>query len=334
MMMVIKSDRKRVTAFPELGRGGEAVVYKLRTDAVAKVFHLPTAMEYKGKAEWQNAAKARVAEMQTKLRDFPTGLPDEVVVPTGVLMDGKRKIFGYVMPYTVGKSLEEFCRTDNPVTGKTIYGWLVALYDIVSALHARGVVLGDVNEKNVLVGPRGKVHVIDMDAAQFGRYQCRSFSPRFTAPELLDYRVPAKPTDGVKKKTSKKVKLEPVQYFLASPHTELTDWYSFLVIAMRLITLTDPFGGTMPGMELPERMAKRITVFNPQVVYPVVARPLRSVPRPMLELFFRFFQRGERFVPDRKAFKSLMDFAPVKVKQKITQRKAVGKQKPTKRRRR
>lgn len=317
-MLKIKAKSWNPKRFKELGRGGEAVVYQMKKDVVAKVFHKPTAMEYRDNPQLAEAAKVRIKEMQTKLLEFPKDLPLRLVSPTGVLIDDKSNVFGYVMPFIEGTSLDKFGRTSSILTPKRSMKLLTNLHDLVSEIHSKGMVIGDFNENNVIVA-RQQPHIIDADSMQFGKYQCKSFMPRFVAPELL-FLSRVKPVARKRKKTATKAVNKPkrstgkkkatangsqTQFAMVAPHNELTDWYSFLVIAMRLITFTDPYGGVLKGMEMGERIANRITVFDQRVIYPMVARPLREVPRPILEVFFRTFHRGERFVPDKKIFEAL-----------------------------
>lgn len=306
-MLVLKTTAWDSGRFTEIGRGGEAVVYKMRDDLAGKIFLSPGAPEFAGNAQLQEAARVRIAEMQYKLSEFPADLPPGLIAPTGVLMDEWGKIFGYVMPFVDGTPLERLTRTTSGLKQSFISrciaklcSWvgkprlsptaklLLGLHDLVSGVHAKGVIIGDFNEHNVIVGKDMTPYLVDADSMQFGRYQCRSFMPRFVAPELLDF-TPAASRQ---------------QFGMAAPHSELTDWYSFLVIAMRLITCTEPYGGVMDGVDLRSRLEQRVTVFDQRVIYPVVARPLREVPRPILEMFFRMFYKGERFIPARDAFRS------------------------------
>lgn len=295
-LLRIRTPQWNPSRFKELGRGGEAAVYRLRPDTAAKVFLLPNAPEYADSPQLQDAARARIREMQSKLDAFPRYLPAEVVAPTGVLVNAKRQVFGYVMPLITGVSLDQLSRTTSIGTPKVLSAVLTKLHDLVVALHARGVVIGDFNENNVIVS-RVIPHLIDADAMQFGDFQCRTFMPRFVAPELIT----AEQSTG----RSNKALAAPPSYRMVAPHADLTDWYAFLVIAMRLLTFTDPYGGVVHGMDLTQRLAERVTMFDRRVTYPAIARPLCQVPRPILEAFFRAFHRGERFIPDRSLFERI-----------------------------
>jgi len=321
-MLKIVSKTWDASRFKELGRGGEAAVYRLNDDTVAKVFLKPDAREFAKNPELKKAAKIRLEEMQTKLFEFPAGLPKEFVAPTGVLVHGNGRVFGYVMPFVDGISLDKLGRSDSIITPELAGGLLSKLHDTISVLHAKGVVYGDLNENNIII-VNSIPYLIDTDSMQFGSFQCRSFVPRFTAPEILKIEEIVKPfvdpndsgcscdnCDKSRKKRKKEylknAKSESeFSYSMLAPHNEMTDWYAFLVIAMRLLTFTDPYGGVVAGMDLAERIRERITIFDPRVTYPVIARPLKDVSRPVVEMLFRAFYHNERFIPDREVFDTL-----------------------------
>lgn len=291
----IRALRWNVKGLTELGRGGEAVAYQLPNGTVAKVFHKPDAPEYGDNPGLQDAARVRIVEMQTKLDDLPRDLPPAFVAPTGVLVNGNGNIFGYVMPFIDGVPLDQLSRRSSIGSLPIVCGILAKLHEIITLLHVRGIVVGDCNENNIIVS-QTLPHFVDVDAMQFGQYPCRAFMPRYAAPELI----------GVERPKQQRGKPPQVPTFtLVAHHSALTDWYAFLVIAMRLITRTDPYGGTAARMDLADRIEQRVTVFDRRVTYPAVARPLAIVPRPILEAFVRTFPLGERFIPDRALFETV-----------------------------
>lgn len=279
----IQADKARLRKLGEIGRGGEAVVYWLREDTAAKVFLEPNDPFYEADENQKKAAEERIALMQTKLLEIPEELPSNVVVPKGILVDEKEKIFGYIM------TLVKWCKNLSEVQKGKDRSWntrwiLLQLYDTLIELHKKEVVIGDLNENNILLDDEHRVKLVDVDSMQFGRYICPTFVPKFTPPELLNI-------DDI--------------VSLKEKRTPLSDWYSFLVVAMHLLTNTDPYGGVFEKMTLPERIKERITVFDPRVRYPVNAIPLRSLKRPVLEIFFEAFYNDKRFVPDRTVFEEL-----------------------------
>src|SRR5262249_40161565 len=58
----------------------------------------------------------------------------------------------------------------------------------VAAIHEHGLVIGDVNPKNILVTRKATVYLLDVDSFQFsveGRtYRCEGGFPEYTPPEL------------------------------------------------------------------------------------------------------------------------------------------------------
>ncbi|MBI3633160.1 MAG: hypothetical protein HY226_02615 [Candidatus Vogelbacteria bacterium] len=306
MMRIVADDWKhQATGFKEIGCGGEAVIYKMRDDVVGKVFMQPDDLQFKGNKELQKAAEVRIEEMQKKIFKFPRGLPAGFVVPTGALVNKKKEVFGYVMPYVKGIGMDKLAQTDSKLTDAQIAKILCSLHKLVSEIHTKGVVIGDFNENNIIVDSNHEAHIVDTDSCQFGEYLCRNFMPHFVAPELVVGDKSSTSNESQTKQT-KKVSEQPKSFVLLTPHTELTDWYSFMVIAMRLITSTGPYGGVLGEMDLYQRFLERATVFDRRVKYPMNAVPLSDVPRSVLELFFRFFYRGERFIPDVKVFDDLV----------------------------
>ena len=302
-MLRIKVDnwKFRVNSLKKLGQGGEAEIYKLREDVVAKVFLEPDDLQFRDQSGLQKAAEVRIEEMQEKIFNFPKGLPAGFVVPNGALIDKKKIVFGYVMPYIKGTGLEKLTQTDAKLSAEQISSILVSLYNLVTEVHSKGVVIGDFNENNIIVDKDFVSHIIDTDSSQFGPYLCRNFMPHFVAPELVVGERLENESGGTRRSSKK----DPPLLTLLTPHTELTDWYSFLVIAMRLVTWTGPYGGVLDDLDLRERFIERATVFDRRVTYPANARPLNEVPRPLLETFFRFFSKGERFVPNLESVESV-----------------------------
>lgn len=306
-MLRIKVDnwKRQAAGFEEIGQGGEATIWKMRDDVVGKVFLQPNDPQFKQdpkqSKQLQEAARVRIEEMQKKISKFPKGLPSGFVVPTGALVDKEGKVFGYTMPFIKGTGFDKLTRTNANLTGEQMSTILSSLHKLVTEIHAQGVVIGDFNENNIIVDSDFVAHIVDTDSSQFGNYFCRNFMPNFVAPEL----VVGPQVEETKKEKIKTTEKSPEPFLLLSPHTELTDWYSFLVMAMRLITSTGPYGGVLKDMDLRQRLAERATVFDRRVTYPMNALPLADVPRPLLELFFRFFHKGERFVPELDTIQSI-----------------------------
>lgn len=285
-MLMITASRPQMSNYKEIGRGGEAVIHLLKEDTVAKVFIRPTDPQFSNSTELQAAATERFETIQKKLFELPDDLPQAVITPTALLTNNQEKIFGYIMPMVLnGRPISEIKKPHPKLACKI----LSQLYDLISVLHQKDIVIGDVSENNILIDDHDMVRLIDTDSMQFSSYVCTTFTPRYTPPEVLD--------------TSNNM------IHLVKTRDKLSDWYGFAVIAMRLFTNTDPYGGVMKGMNLPQRIENHVTVFNPEVIYPATAVPLSIIPRPIIELFFEIFHKKSRIIPDRSLFEYKDEYA-------------------------
>ena len=170
----------------ELGAGGEARVLALPGDGtlVAKLYHHPTI--------------ARARKLALMMED-PPALDAAIATlawPADLLLDGRGTFAGFLMPRAEGPRLFEFY---NPVARRKTaplchHGVLhragANLAAAFDALHARGYVVGDVNESNVLIGEGGAVTLVDADSFQVrdpddgSVHRSGVGKPEFTPPEL------------------------------------------------------------------------------------------------------------------------------------------------------
>ncbi|HEY4059223.1 MAG TPA: hypothetical protein VGM39_21550 [Kofleriaceae bacterium] len=302
----VDGERIDLTSLPLLGQGGEAEVYDLGDGRVLKWWKPPQHPDYDGLTAAQAAATTRLAEAATKLRAIPGGLPASVCAPSMLAFAPSTSlryvrgaspigsdVVGYVMPKIAGTALanlgEPKWRRDNPVAGADVVGTLLALHDAIAGLHARGVVVGDFNDLNVLVEPElRRVHMIDVDSYQFGGFACPMFSERFVDPRLCDQQ------------------LVPVR-----AHDEASDWFAFAVMAFRSLLGVGPWGGVHQPADPTLRVAptmralRRVSVLANDIIYPRAARALAILPDELRELFRAIFERDQRGVFPRAELERL-----------------------------
>ncbi len=173
----------------EIGRGGEATVYRLASDpnAVVKLYHQPDA---------QRAKKLR-AMLKNPPHD-PTREAGHVSIawPTALTLDEQDRVQGFIMPYLASENLA-LHQLYNPKARRQRAPQLTWLYlvriarnlcTVVTALHEKGYVIGDLNESNILVNDRALVSLVDCDSIQVkdGRktYPCPVGKAEYTPPEL------------------------------------------------------------------------------------------------------------------------------------------------------
>lgn len=160
----------------QLARGGEGTIYETGHGRVAKIYH-PGAL---------TRTTLEKLELMTKARPSIS----EVCWPEAVLRDGSGAPVGFLMPAADGFPLDVSV-FKKPLLEKKLPDWtrlnLVRLAakvaDTVGALHAAGLILGDINPNNIMVTPAGKVTFVDLDSAQVGDHPCPVGMINFTRPE-------------------------------------------------------------------------------------------------------------------------------------------------------
>ena len=174
----------------ELGRGGEGAVFEVSgiRDYVAKIYHKPAVPE-----------KAQKLALMIKLGG--DSLKQFAAWPIASLHEtvgGPTK--GLVMPkiaqpteihelYSPAHRKVEFPTSDWRFLVRTALNCAAAF----QSLHAKQIVIGDVNQGNVLVSRKATVNLIDCDSFQIAgngtTYKCKVGVAHFTPPELSSYEM-------------------------------------------------------------------------------------------------------------------------------------------------
>lgn len=171
----------------ELDRGGEARIWTVQREPnlLAKIYHDPT------------------PQREAKLRAMLTNPPRQPSThtafawPIGLLYEQTRFV-GFLMPRLHGT--HSIFRYYNPPLRRQIHAtvpWDYFLHHCarnlaiaVNAIHARGHVVGDLNESNTLVDARALVTLVDTDSFQIRDthtqtiYRCPVGKAEFIPPEL------------------------------------------------------------------------------------------------------------------------------------------------------
>jgi hypothetical protein len=185
---------QRLTLDPTatLGAGGEAYIYTLPQDSslVAKVYRTP-----------DKVPARKLAVMITHPPADPMMEQGHISLawPVALLsaVDGRQQVIGFLMPRVTG--MRPLIACYNPARRRQQwplfnYRYLLrTAYNLAAAvrtLHARGYVIGDVNESNILVTDTALVTLVDTDSFQVREphngvvYRCPVGKPEFTPPEL------------------------------------------------------------------------------------------------------------------------------------------------------
>lgn len=168
----------------ELGSGGEGAVYEVISDSdrAVKIYHAALSSDRAEKIR----VMSRMATAQiSKLTAWPLDL----------LCDRSGKRIGLLMPRISGR--HDIHRLYSPKSRRTDFqqaDWRFLIRAaanaarVMAAIHEMGCVIGDVNERSVLVGQDATVRLIDCDSFQVAaagrRFICDVGVETFTPPEL------------------------------------------------------------------------------------------------------------------------------------------------------
>lgn len=289
-MPTVTIDGKTLKLGPRdfVGQGGEADIYRLPGQRVAKIFKTPRHPDLRGNPNEQEGARRRLQLMQRKLLDFPKGLPPSVVAPLELIRSKDGSVIGYVMSFVEGADLlkhltERTFREQQNVGISEVLSVMRGLHATVDGVHRAKAVIGDFNYLNVLFRvflTGSQVWLIDADSMQWGPYPCIAYTQEFVDPLLCDPRAST--------------------LQMLHPHNEASDWYAFSIMLMRAALYVGPYGGVYKPRDVRKRMAPgarplhRVTVFNKEVAYPKPAVPYIELPPTVLDYLKETFSRDMR----------------------------------------
>ncbi len=176
------------TLGPYRCRGGEGFIYDLdrHPGRLAKIYAEEKPVQQREKLETLAAIKdARVRKI--------------AALPEDVLTDNAGRLAGFVMPEV--KNARPLHELISPVdrlryfphfSYKNLVMIAANIARVVASCHVAGLVIADVNTRNLLVTPGGIGHLVDSDSVQIGdgrRHRCDVAMEEFLAPELHGRRL-------------------------------------------------------------------------------------------------------------------------------------------------
>ena len=175
----IVTDSKRIIRLgKEIAAGGEGIVYHIDGKYVAKIYKQDkvTKLRYE-----------KLKKMVSKKIDC-----DGICYPTELIYNDKNEFVGYVMPkaagYEIGKSIflsqKIFERKFPNWKKKEVVETIVTILKKMKYLHDRNIIMGDINQANILVVSPKEVYFVDTDSYQIEEFPCPVGMLNFVAPEI------------------------------------------------------------------------------------------------------------------------------------------------------
>ena len=241
-----------------IGQGGEGAVY-VRGGTAYKVYADPA----------RAVPAAKIDELAVIARD-------NIVRPLDPLWDVRTsRLIGYTMHYVADthalcQVFTRAFRQRHNVTDDRVLELVRIIQDGVEYVHAKGILVVDLNEMNFLLDPAfAEVYFIDVDS-----YQTQSFP----ATALMDS----------------------VRDWHAKHWTTGSDWFSWGVVTFQMFLGVHPYKGKHPSVKtLEERMRANLSVFNADVSIPRVCPPFDVIPEVYRRWYEAVFERGLREPPPR-----------------------------------
>lgn len=176
----------QVTVGRRIGRrGGEGSAYEATSHPgfVVKIYHEPPSQDKAAKL-WHLTQLGAASSDLLKFAAWPTQI---------VWKDGQKPC-GFLMPYVKGKEIHQLFGPRERFIEFPSAGWDFLVHvarncaAVFDSVHNLGVVIGDVNEGNLLVTGDGTVRLIDCDSYQVQNgshlWTCDVGIPLWTPPEL------------------------------------------------------------------------------------------------------------------------------------------------------
>ena len=293
MMGPVFDDKgRRLELGQVLGRGGEATVFRLPHDRqkALKLYHQPDA---------ERAQKLRF--MLANPPHDPTRDAGHISIawPEALVHDHEGRVIGFIMPLLdMNRSLALHQVYNPKIRRRRAPGlnWRYLLRiarnlcTVVSALHERGYIIGDLNESNIVVTDRALVSLVDCDSIQVkeGRkvYRCKVAKAEYTAPELQN------------KDFARVIRNENHDNFALS-----------ILLFLLLMEGVHPFAGIYVGQGEPPGLIENIAAGNSPYLQSslkpsLIAPPFANLPPGLRRLFRKAFVKQVWFPrPSARAFK-------------------------------
>lgn len=212
---------------------------------------------------------------EAKIKELQTIHEQNVIKPKDIILNSKNTTVGFTMNWVEGISLCKLFTNDfrnrNGITEDSTIELIENIKLAINSIHKAKCLIVDGNEFNYLVDNKKFIipYFIDTNS-----YQTPSFPATAIMPSIRDWH--------------------------SKTFSELTDWFSFAIIACQLFIGLHPFKGKHPKYkknDFESRMKDNISIFNSKVRVPPPTRDFNFIPSKYMEWFINLFNKGKRVKP-------------------------------------
>lgn len=271
--VVVEGKRIELTDKVLLGVGGEAEVYRHGERAI-KIYHPIDRLVEMNPGVNRRMLEKRIILNREKIGHFPKGLPANVVAPIAPVYQ-RDKIAGFIMALVAGgydiRQLARRAFREGTIDNGMVTRIFIHLLETLTQLHRRGVVVGDLNDANVLFRDE-QSWIIDADSMQFGQYSCPVATERYLDPKLYGVDLASAPR-----------------------FTPGSDYFAYAALLLSAWLYVGPYGGRHQQLRTWTRRAEaRKSIFANDVHYPKAAVRYDILPDEILDYFERVFEKDLR----------------------------------------
>jgi len=197
-----------------------------------------------------------------------------IIIPEKFLTDSGNNNIGFTMPYIKNtvpliKIFNNGYRDSVGFDGNDAINLINKMEKIIQYIHDKKIIQVDGNELNYLMNfDHSEPYFIDTDSFQTSNYPATVIKPN-------------------------------IRDWSTSGFSELTDWYSFAIIACQIFIGIHPFKGRHPGYgkDIKQRSIDCISIFNKDTRVNGSVRDFSYIPEGYMEWFIKLFEKGERIPP-------------------------------------
>jgi len=211
-----------------------------------------------------------------KINELQTLTESNILNPIDVLLDKNNTPIGFTMNWIKNvEALPKLFSTDfrkrTNIDSKSTVELIENMKKTTQLIHNANCLIVDGNEFNYLVDTYKFVipYFIDVDSYQ---------TPHFPATAIM----------------------MSIRDWHTKDFSELSDWFSFAIIAFQLFVGIHPYKGGHPGYkknDFEKRMRDNISVLNPKTTTPPSVRDFSCIPSEYFSWFADLFEKGKRYNP-------------------------------------